>query len=453
MTLSRFIESYEKFIEMVKSGKVYISKKVNVYDLLDDGDTKRLMYFIEQEDVMAFDTSDFEPKLLKDLERDLAELKYLQGLWGMIKFDPKLQKFRYELQHNKYIKGNKVIVFTESTETAEYLYDQLRDIYGKRIVCFSGKSTQALKVEIEDSFNPKNKAKENDKYDLLITTDVLAEGINLHRANVLVNYDLPWNPTRIMQRVGRINRVGTEFDRIYVFNFFPTAQSAQHMPLEDRILDKLQAFHDTLGEDFKYLSEEEEVSSQKLFKDLNRNLDEEEAALIALVENVQRENLNFIEEARAYKKLMDEFHLTQSEIALKVGKQQSTISNKIRILSLPEDIQEVLTANKLTERHGRALLRIAAESDRKKIINRIVKNNLNVKQSEKLIDEFLAGLEEQRRKKNKINYISYKIYVNTIRKSFAQIKEMEEGAVLSQEDKGDFLELKITIPKKDRCFT
>ncbi len=184
-----------------------------------------------------------------------------------------------------------------------------------------------------------------------------------------------------------------------------------------------------------------------------RNLEEEEAALIALVENVQRENLNFIEEARAYKKLMDEFHLTQSEIAMKVGKQQSTISNKIRILSLPEDIQDVLTANKLTERHARALLRISGEIDRKKIINRIVKNNLNVKQSEKLIDEFLAGLEEQRRKKNKINYISYKIYVNTIRKSFAQIKEMEDGAVLSQEDKGDFLELKITIPKRDRCFT
>jgi len=273
MTLGRFIESYEKFIAMVESGKVYISKKVNVYDLLDDGDTKRLMYFIEQEDVMAFNTSDFEPKLLKDLRRDLAELKYLQGLWGMIKVDPKLEKFRYELQHNKYIKGNKVIVFTESTETAEYLYEKLQDIYGKRIVCFSGKSTQALKVEIEDSFNPKNKAKENDKYDLLITTDVLAEGINLHRANVLVNYDLPWNPTRIMQRVGRINRVGTEFDRIYVFNFFPTAQSAQHMPLEDRILDKLQAFHDTLGEDFKYLSDDEQVSPQKLFSDLTKDID------------------------------------------------------------------------------------------------------------------------------------------------------------------------------------
>ena len=105
---------------------------------------------------------------------------------------------------------------------------------------------------------------------------MLAEGINLHRANVLINYDLPWNPTRIMQRVGRINRVGTEFDRIYVFNFFPTAQSKKQMPLEERILEKLQAFHDTLGEDIKYLSDEEEVSSKKLFSNLTSDLDGEE---------------------------------------------------------------------------------------------------------------------------------------------------------------------------------
>lgn len=93
----------------------------------------------------------------------------------------------------------------------------------------------------------------------MITTDVLAEGINLHRANVLVNYDLPWNPTRIMLRVGRINRVGSEFGRIFVYNFFPTVQTKEHMPFEERILEKLQAFHDTLGEDIKYLSEDEET--------------------------------------------------------------------------------------------------------------------------------------------------------------------------------------------------
>jgi len=276
MTLSRFIDSYEKFIALVKTGKVYISKKVNVYDLLDDGNTDKLMFHIEQEDVMAFETSDFHPSLLMDLRSDLAQLKALQDLWGLVKHDPKLDKFRHELQYNSIMRGKKIIVFTESTETAQYLYDNLKDLYGSRIVCYSGQSGASLKVEIEDSFNPKFKAKDNDKYDLLITTDVLAEGINLHRANILVNYDLPWNPTRIMQRVGRINRVGTEFERIYVFNFFPTSQSAQHMPLEARILEKLQSFHDTLGEDIKYLSDDEEVTAQKLFSDLNSDLDAEE---------------------------------------------------------------------------------------------------------------------------------------------------------------------------------
>ena len=77
-----------------------------------------------------------------------------------------------------------------------------------------------LKAAIEDSFNPKQKDRDNDQFDVLVTTDVLAEGINLHRANALINYDLPWNPTRVMQRVGRINRVGSNFNDLYVFNFF-----------------------------------------------------------------------------------------------------------------------------------------------------------------------------------------------------------------------------------------
>ncbi len=275
-TLSRFIESYERFIAMYESGTVLISKDVNVYDLLDNGDTKKLLHLIEEGEVMQFKSDEFSPALLKDLKYDLNQLRYLQSMWADIDTDPKLLQFKTELTEDSRLKGKKIIVFTESKETADYLFDELAEIYGNRIVHFSGQSSAALKIEIEDSFNPRFADKENDKYDLLITTDVLAEGVNLHRANVLVNYDLPWNPTRIMQRVGRINRVGTTYDEIFVFNFFPTAQSSAQMPLKERILEKLQAFHDTLGEDFKYLSDEEQVSSQKLFSDLTQNLEETE---------------------------------------------------------------------------------------------------------------------------------------------------------------------------------
>lgn len=274
-TLNRFIESYEKFLEMSKTGEVYISKKVDVYDLLDDGNLNKLMYLVENQDAMKFDTKEFKSEFFKDLQSDLAQLKSMQMIWSMIDADPKLDEFKRNLAENGLIKGKKVIVFTEAKDTADYLYEELKKSYGERIINCSSESSKVLRDEIENSFNPKFKNKNNDKYDLLITTDVLAEGINLHRANVLINYDLPWNPTRIMQRVGRVNRVGSEFDRIYVFNFFPTAQSEEHMPLEQRILAKLQAFHDTFGEDSKYFSNVEVVSAKELFAKLDSDLDME----------------------------------------------------------------------------------------------------------------------------------------------------------------------------------
>lgn len=275
LTLGRFVSSYEKFIDMYNDGEVYISKKVDVYDLLDNDDDERLMNLIETEDVMHFSSSDFNPNFIIDLERDLQKICYLQKLWKSVKTDPKLIEFEKELKNDPVLARSKKIVFTESRETAQYLAESLEKLYGERIISYSGDSNASLKREIEYSFNPKFVELDKDKYDILITTDVLAEGINLHRSNVIINYDLPWNPTRIMQRVGRINRVGTAFERIYVFNFFPTSQASKQLPLTDRILEKLQAFHDTLGEDYKFLSEEENPSPQKLFQDLSQNLDEE----------------------------------------------------------------------------------------------------------------------------------------------------------------------------------
>ena len=303
-TLARFQQSYEKFLEMYDAGEVYISKKVDVYDLLDSGDDDKLMKLVEEETVMHFKSTDFTEQFIKDLKWDLAKLKYLTDMWTNISFDPKLEQFKKELNENKKLVGNKKIIFTESKETAEYLERELRQIFGDRVISYTGSSTMILKAAIEDSFNPKQKDRDNDQFDVLVTTDVLAEGINLHRANALINYDLPWNPTRIMQRVGRINRVGTEYTEIFVFNFFPTAQSSKHLQLKDRIMEKLQAFHDTLGEDFKYLSDEEQVSSQKLFKDLNADLnaDEEssnpELAYLAIIRQIRDNDVNLFDKIK-----------------------------------------------------------------------------------------------------------------------------------------------------------
>ena len=100
--------------------------------------------------------------------------------------------------------------------------------------------------------------------------------MNLHRSNVIINYDLPWNPTKIMQRVGRINRVGTVHNEIYVYNFFPTSKSNEQMSLEENIITKMQMFHDILGEDSKFLTDDEEVSTHELFRRMTNIIDDED---------------------------------------------------------------------------------------------------------------------------------------------------------------------------------
>lgn len=180
---------------------------------------------------------------------------------------------------------------------------------------------------------------------------------------------------------------------------------------------------------------------------------EEEVGLIALVENIQRENLGYIEEAKAYKYLMEKHNISQSMLSERLGKKQSTISNKIRILNLPEDIQQVLTENKLTERHARALLKIDDNEMRRIIIEKVLKHHFNVKQTEKLVEEYLCKKEEQEKSYNKIKHISYKLYLNTLRRTFNDMQLTEKGATFSQEDVGENLRIVITIPKDMEEFS
>ena len=270
-TLNRFIKSYEQFIDMCSKGDVYISKKIDVYDLLDNGDDEKLMGFVDEDRVQHYKINEFREDFISALKQDLLFLKLLQEQWEEIIDDPKKEQFLLELENNKTLKNKKIIIFTESKETAEYIGLYLEEKYPEKVLAFSGQGSRHERDEIEANFNPNYQGKKKDDIQYLVTTDVLAEGINLHRANIIVNYDLPWNPTKIMQRVGRINRVGTEHDRIYVFNFFPAAQANAELSMEENIILKIQAFHDTLGEDFKYLSEDEEVSSHKLYQKLNSN--------------------------------------------------------------------------------------------------------------------------------------------------------------------------------------
>lgn len=268
-TLRRFIKSYELFLGMCLEGNVYISKKVDVYDLMDSGDDEKLMHLIEEDVVQYFSINSFNKNFIPEIKYDLNLLEDLDYKWSQIIDDPKKDQFLKELNENSKLKNKKIIIFSESRETVEYVGSYLENDYPEQVLAYSGQSARSIRQEIEANYNPDYTYEKKDDIRFLVTTDVLAEGINLHRSNIIINYDLPWNPTKVMQRVGRVNRVGTEHDRIHVFNFFPTAQANAHLPLEENIILKIQAFHDTLGEDFKYLSDEEEVSSYKLYKKLN----------------------------------------------------------------------------------------------------------------------------------------------------------------------------------------
>lgn len=274
-TLYRFVESYERFIDMINKGTVLISKKVNVYDLLNEDNEEKILQLVEEDKVQKYNSDEFREEFIQDLNSDLEIIKEISELWIEVNSDPKLKKFIHELKSNGELKNKKIVVFTESKETGEYLFKNLNGHFQDRVIFFSsngglvsegGISRADARDIIKENFDPDYKVIK-DEINILISTEVLAEGINLHRSNIVINYDLPWNPTRVLQRVGRVNRVGTEHKNIYIYNFFPTDQSEKQIGLEDNIKSKIQAFHNTLGEDARYLTEEEIISSHELFGD------------------------------------------------------------------------------------------------------------------------------------------------------------------------------------------
>jgi ParB family chromosome partitioning protein len=177
---------------------------------------------------------------------------------------------------------------------------------------------------------------------------------------------------------------------------------------------------------------------------------EHDSAVIALIENLQREDLNFIEEAEGYFNLINDHGMTQEELAQKVGKKQSTVANKLRLLKLPQAVKKAILENGLTERHARALLKLPDESMQNKALKVILKKQLNVKKTEemieKMLDEAAAGQEPKAERKMK-GKISYNIYVNTIKNTYKDIIKTGYKIDYDQVDKGEYIEITLKVPK------
>jgi superfamily II DNA/RNA helicase len=269
-TLGRFIASYERVIAEFDKGHVFISKKhiSKVFELLESDDQEAIQRLIDEDKAEKLDAKKFKATFITDLKNDLKILHAIRDHWKKITRDPKWLAFADVLKTKAHLKKGKLIIFTESKETAEYLAAQIAKEVEPKVLVFTGVSHESIRTEVTLNFDAKVRHPKDD-YRILVATEVLAEGVNLHRSNVVINYDIPWNPTRLIQRVGRVNRVDTKFDKIYTFNFFPTKKSNDLIKLREAAEAKIHAFIEMLGADAKLLTEGEDIKSQNLFSRLN----------------------------------------------------------------------------------------------------------------------------------------------------------------------------------------
>ena len=182
------------------------------------------------------------------------------------------------------------------------------------------------------------------------------------------------------------------------------------------------------------------------------NINDNDSAVLAIIENLQREDLSYMEEAEGYNNLINEHGFTQEELAKKIGKSQSTIANKIRLLKLPPLVKKILADNNLTERHARALLKLHDEQLQLKVLKRVCEKGLNVKKTEELIEKAIERYtKNENEKKNKVVFTKaikdIRIFINTIKQAIILMKKSGVNAKAAQFDRGSYVEFIIRIPK------
>ncbi|GAB3797797.1 nucleoid occlusion protein [Virgibacillus kimchii] len=181
-----------------------------------------------------------------------------------------------------------------------------------------------------------------------------------------------------------------------------------------------------------------------------KEMNDKEIASVALIENLQREELTVIEEANAYAKLLEMHGLTQEALAQRLGKNQSTIANKLRLLKLSEEIQEALLNKQITERHARALIKLDDPKQQVKLLHEILESDLNVKQTEERISKLNAPKDQQKKKRAQLKGVNkdVRIAMNTIRQSLAMVNDTGMNVESDEKELDDYYQITIKIPKQ-----
>jgi superfamily II DNA/RNA helicase len=284
-SLSKITSSTKQMIEMYERDRIFIAPDLDISDLLNKGYTDEeieieiLKIDDDKPKNKKFTRSDFKNGFIEGLRSDYENLSSLNERWQAIEDqnDPKWNVFIQLLEREYFNKDKnelgKLVIFSESADTLKYLTSRLKKETKYKVLSITSENRNKEFETIRENFDANFESTFRSDYDIILTTDVLAEGINLHRANVIVNYDTPWNPTRLIQRLGRINRIGTKAKVIYNYNFYPSEEGDNRINLRQKSLVKLQSSHSTFGEDNKIYSLDEIIDQFRMFEEKEEEKD------------------------------------------------------------------------------------------------------------------------------------------------------------------------------------
>ena len=269
-SIERFTKVHKIVREFIDSsgGKYILDRKLieSIYTFNEDEIDEALTSFEEEltkkkvpKNNRVYDVNSFQLKdeFIANIENDIALFEQLQKEikeLNIVNIDPKRKKVFEEtinILKDRSVK-RKVIIFSEFTDTVRHLYSYFEELLGNKVIMCDGKITKQFAKHLNENFNAQYKGNQEDHFDVLITSDKLAEGFNLNRAGAIINYDIPWNPTKVIQRVGRINRIGVKvFDELFIYNFFPSKVGADIVKSREIASQKMFLIHNSLGEDSK----------------------------------------------------------------------------------------------------------------------------------------------------------------------------------------------------------
>lgn len=308
-TINNFIkinESALNFIENSKNKFILDRKLMNKYSESNEDEISEMLLEYEEElkkeekeerykvyDISSFEWKEqFENDIKQDLELFNSIKNKLEDL-ELVENDPKsiaLINDINNIRDNDAEQSRKIIIFTEYVDTAKFLEKVFLEKFGSEVYAVTDKFNKTIINTINKNFDASAKKQAND-YQILITTDKLSEGYNLNRAGAIVNYDIPWNPTRVIQRVGRINRINKKvFEKLYIYNIFPTERGEDEVRSREIAQNKMFLIHSILGEDSKIFDAGEDPKPSELYRRITDNPDKiEEENFFTIIRNKYKE--------------------------------------------------------------------------------------------------------------------------------------------------------------------